>query len=63
MHGNISNQFTSRTGSEADDDGKTSGQWLVFAAIALLTTALVLCAVGAAMDPGLLWLKPTFAGP
>jgi hypothetical protein len=63
MHGNISYQFTSGTGSEADDDGKISGQWLVFAVITLLTTALVLCAAGAAMDPGLLSLEPTFVGP
>jgi hypothetical protein len=59
MHGNISYQFTSGTGSEADD-----GQWLVFAAIALLTTALVLCAAGIVIDPGLLlWPEPTFVGP
>jgi hypothetical protein len=63
MHGNISYQFTSGTGSEADDDGKISGQWLMVATIALLTTVLVGCAAGAAINPGLLWLEPTFVGP
>lgn len=63
MHANIPYQFTSGRGSEADDDGKASGQWLVFAAITLLTTALVLCAAEVAIDPSLLWLEPTFIGP
>ena len=63
MHANISYQFTSGTGLEADNDGPISGQWLAFAAIALLTTALVLCAAGMVIDPGLLWPEPTFVRP
>jgi hypothetical protein len=64
MHANISYRFTSGTGSEADDDGTLPEQWLVFAAIGLLTTALALCAAGTVIDPGLmLWPEPSFVGP
>lgn len=62
MHGNIPYRFTSGTGLEAD--GTIPGQWLVFAAIALLTTALVLCVAGTVIDPSLLlWPETTFVGP
>ena len=61
MHGNIPYKFTSGRGSDADDG---DGQWLVFAAVALLTTAILLCAAGAIIDPGLrLWPEPIFVGP
>jgi hypothetical protein len=62
MYADFSYEFTSGTGSEAD--GAISGQWLVFAALALLTTALLLCAAGTAIDPSLLLSpEPTFVGP
>lgn len=63
MQANISYQIASGTGSEADDDAKISRQWLMFAAIALLTTMLVLFAAWAEIDPGLLWPEPTLTGP
>jgi hypothetical protein len=62
MQANSSYQLTSGTGSEADD-GKILEQWLVFAAIVLLTIALVLCAAGVVIDPRLPWPEPTFVGP
>jgi hypothetical protein len=64
MQANISYRFTSVGGSEADgDDANISGEWLMFAAIALLTTVLVLCAASATIDPGLLWPEPSLIGP
>jgi hypothetical protein len=62
MHANIPYQFTSGAGLEAD--GTISGKWIILAAIALLTTALVLCAAATVIEPGLLlWPESTFAGP
>ena len=49
--------------SEANVDPNTSGQWLTFVAVILLTLVVVLCAAKVGIDPSLLWPEPSLIGP
>jgi hypothetical protein len=58
----FSYRLRSAVDSQTDDD--ISGTWLIFAAIALLAVALVLCVANAGfINPGDLWPEPSLIGP